>query len=131
MLPKKLSTLVRYLPSSAFNSYINILNPNAGQQSDGTPNAPITVATGIHASISPWRSKEVDKSQTRVGQSSFKIVIRYPKTFTVDTGMQIQCTRAGNTILYNIESVYDPDAQGVELHIWCWASSPVVVGESQ
>jgi SPP1 family predicted phage head-tail adaptor len=121
-LPKKLSTGVRYLPSSAFNCYVTFLNPNAGQAADGTPNAALTVATGIHANVSPWRSKEVDKSQTRTGQSAFKIVIRYPRNFTVDSGMQLQLTRAEHTTLYNIESVYDPDAQGVELHIWCWTS---------
>jgi head-tail adaptor len=131
MLPKKLSTGVRYLPSSAFNCYITVLNPNAGQAADGTPNAPTTVATGIHASVSPWRSKEVDKGQIRVGQSSYKVVIRAPKTFTIDTGMQIQCVRAGVTHLLNIESLYDPDMQGVELHIWCWDSSASYAGQSQ
>lgn len=128
-LPKKLSG-VRYLSSASYNCYISILNPNSGAVSDGTPNAPTTVASGIHANVSPWRSKEVDKAEIRVGQSSFKIVIRYPKTFTVDTGMQVQLTRAGNTTLYNVESAYDPDMQGVELHLWVWSSSPVFVGET-
>jgi head-tail adaptor len=131
MLPKKLSTGVRYLASSAFNCYITVLDPNAGQSANGTPNAPVTVATGIHANVSPWRSKEVDKSEVRTGQSSFKIVIRFPVSFTVNTGMQIQLTRAGNTTLYNVEGAYDPDGQAVELHIWVWSSSPVFVGESQ
>jgi hypothetical protein len=131
MLPKKLSTGVRYLPSSAFNCYITILQPNAGQATDGTPNAPTTVASGIHANVSPWRSKEVDKTQTRVGQSSFKVVIRAPKTFSVDTGMQIQITRAGNTTLYDVEGAYDPDGQAVELHMWVWSSSAVYTGASQ
>src|SRR5580692_7803909 len=96
-LPKKLSTGVRYLPASAFNAYITILDPDAGQATDGTPNVPTVVASGIHANVTPWRSKEVDKQQARVGQSSFKIVIRAPKTFNVDTGMQIQLVRGGTT----------------------------------
>jgi head-tail adaptor len=122
MLPKKLSTGVRYLPSSAFNCYVTILNPNSGQATDGTPNAPSTVATGIHANVSPWRSKEKDTSQLRVGQSSYKIVIRYPKTYSIDTGMQIMLRGQ----LHIIESFYDPDGQRVELHIWTWVSDDVV-----
>jgi SPP1 family predicted phage head-tail adaptor len=121
-LPKKLSTGVRYLGASAFNAYINFINPNAGQASDGTPNPPTSVASGIHANVSPWRAKELDKSQIRVGQSSYKIVIRYPKTYSIDTGMQIQLRNQ----LHNIESFYDPDGQQVELHIWTWVSSDTV-----
>jgi head-tail adaptor len=128
MLPKKSSTGVRYLGASAFNSYITILNPNAGAATDGTQNAPTVVAQNIHANISPWRSKEVDKPQTRVGQSSFKIVVRFPKTYSLDAGMRIQLTRAGVTTLYEIESWYDPDGQGVEAHIWVWATDQTNVG---
>jgi SPP1 family predicted phage head-tail adaptor len=122
MLPKKTSTGVRYLGSSAYNCYITVLNPNAGQAADGTPNAPITVAQNIHANVSPWRSKERDNSQLRVGQSSYKLVIRYPKTYSLDSGMQIQFRNQ----LHNIESFYDPDGQQVELHIWTWVSNDVV-----
>jgi head-tail adaptor len=131
MLPKKLSTGVRYLPSSAFNCYVTFLDPNAGQATDGTPNAPIVIASGIHANVAPWRSKEVDKSQTRVGQSSFKVAIRFPKTFSVNTGMLVQLTRAGVTQLYNVEGAYDPDGQAVELHVWVWSSDAVFAGVEQ
>ena len=117
-LPKKLSTNVRYLPSSAFNSYITVINPNAGQAADGTPNAPTTVVSGIHANVSPWRSKEIDKTQTRVATSGYKIVIRYPKTYSLDTGMQIQLRNQ----LHNVDSFYDPDGQQVELHIWTFVN---------
>ena len=125
MLPKKLSTGVRYLSSSAFNCYVTFLNPDAGQATDGTPNPPITVASGIHANIAQWRGKEVDKTQTRVAQSSYKIVIRYPKTYTVDASMQVQMTRGTTTHLFNIESISDPDGQGVELHLWVWEDNAV------
>jgi head-tail adaptor len=128
MLPKQSSTGFRYLGSSAFNSYITILNPNAGAQTDGTPNAPVVVAQNIHANVSPWRSKEVDKSQTRIGESSFKIVIRFPKTYSLDAGMQVTLTRAGVTTLYEIESWYDPDGQGVEAHLWVWSTNPTNAG---
>jgi len=120
MLPKKLSTGVRYLSSSAFNCYVTILDPDAGQATDGTPNAPSVVARSIHANLAPWRGKEVDKTQLRTGQSSYKIVIRYPKTYTVDTSMLVQLTRGTTTHTLNIESILDPDGQAVELHIWCW-----------
>lgn len=131
VLPKKLSTGVRYLPSSAFNSYISFLQPNAGQATDGTPSAPTTVVSGIHASVSPWRSKETDTSQTRVAISSYKIVIRAPKTYSLDTGMQIQLTRGGTSHTLNIESMYDPDMQGVELHIWAWEADATYTGVTQ
>lgn len=119
-LPKQLSTNYRYLPSSAFNSYITLIDPNAGQATDGTPNSPITVATNIHANVASWRSKESDVSESRVAQSSYKVVIRYPRAYSVNSGMQIQLTRGGSMHLLNIESVYDPDMQGVEMHIWVW-----------
>jgi SPP1 family predicted phage head-tail adaptor len=116
--PKSPSTGTRYLSASAYNTYVSFLNPSSGQAVDGTPNAALTVATGIHASVSPWRSKEVDKTQTRVGISSYKIVIRYPQTYSVDSGMQIQV--AGKNRLMEIDSMMDPDMQGVELHIFCF-----------
>ena len=131
MLPKKLSSGVRYLSASAFNCYVSFLDPNSGQATDGTPNAATSIATNVHANVSPWRSKEVDKSQTRVGQGSFKIVIRFPKTFSVNTGMLVQLTRAGVTQLFNVEGAYDPDGQAVELHVWVWSSDATYTGVEQ
>lgn len=122
MLHKKVSTGVRYLPSSAFNAFITVQNPNAGQAADGTPNPPTVVATGIHANVSPWRSKEIDKEQTRVATSSYKIVIRYPKTYSIDTGCQILLRNQ----LHEIDSFYDPDGQKVELHIYTFVTNDTV-----
>jgi head-tail adaptor len=121
-LPKRVSTGTKYLSSSQFNSYITITNPNAGQAADGTPNAPTIVACNIHANISPWRSKEVDKEQARVGLSSYKLIIRYPKTYSIDGGMQIQL----RSQLHNIDSFYDPDGQQVELHIYTFVTQDAV-----
>ncbi len=129
MLSKKTSTLVRYLPSSAYDAYITFLDPNQGQASDGTPNPSIVVKAGVHANVQPWRGREVDKPQARIGQFSYKIIIRYPKTFSVNSGMLIQLSRAGSTHLYNIESISDPDGRGVELHIWVWSSNDQVVSK--
>jgi SPP1 family predicted phage head-tail adaptor len=119
MLPKKLSTGVRYLSASAFNCYITFVDPDAGQASDGTPNAPVVVASNIHANVAQWRGKEVDKPQERVGQSSYKMIIRYPKTYAVNAGMQIQF----RSQLHEIESISDPDGQQVELHLWTWVNN--------
>lgn len=124
-LPKKLSTNVRYLPASAFNSYVTFLQPNAGQATNGTPNAPTVVVSGIHANVAQWRGKEVLKTEDRVAFSSYKIVVRYPKTYSVDTGMQIQIVRGGVTQVHNIESFSDPDGQQVELHIWTTVTNDV------
>jgi len=121
--PKNPSTDTRYLCSSAFNSKITIQNPNAGQAADGTLNVPIVVATNVNANMSPWRGKEVDKSDTRVALSSYKIVIRYPKTYNIDTGCQIIVRNQ----LHSIDSFYDPDGQRVELHIYTFVTDDSVV----
>jgi head-tail adaptor len=122
-LPKRISDGFKYLPSSAFNTYVNFVNPNAGQAADGTPNAPVTVACGIHANVSPWRSKEIDKQDVRVAQSSYKIVIRYPKTFSLDTGMQVQIIHGSKVQTHNIDSFMDPNAQQTELHIFTFVTA--------
>ena len=121
-LPRKLSGQ-KYLTNSAFNCYVSFIDPNAGQAADGTPNSPITVVQNVHASVSPWRSKELDKEKTRVGQSSYKVVVRYPKTYNVDTGMQIML----RSQVHNIDSMYDPDGQQVELHIFTFVNDDTVV----
>ena len=113
----------RYLPSSAYNAYVTIQNPNAGQAGDGTPNAPIVVAQNVHANVSLWRGKEVDKGETRVGTSSYKIVIRYPKTYSIDTGCQLLL----RSQLHNIDSFLDPDGQRVELHLYTFVTNDAVV----
>jgi head-tail adaptor len=109
---------VRRKSASDFNAYISFLQPNAGAAADGTPNAPAVVASGIHANVSPWRSKEIDKQQTRVGVSSYKIVIRYPENYSVDGGMMVEI--AGRNRLMEIDSMMDPDMQGIELHIFAF-----------
>jgi SPP1 family predicted phage head-tail adaptor len=124
MLPKKLSTGVRYLSASAFNSYVTIQDPDSGLASDGTPNAPTVIASNIHANVAQWRGKEIDKAQDRVAQSSYKIIIRYPKTYSVDAGMQILV----RSQLHNVESMSDPDGQRVELHIWTTVTNDSVGG---
>lgn len=115
MLPKKPSG-VRYKSANDYNCYVTILQPNAGQALDGTPNAPMVVASNVHANVAQWRGREIDKGDERTAMSSYKVIIRYPKTYTVDSGMQMQLRNR----LFNIESMSDPDGQQVELHIWVW-----------
>lgn len=122
-LPKKLSTNVRYKPSGAFNSYVTIIQPDAGQDNTGAPIGATTVAQ-TWASISMWRGKEEDKAQERVAITSYKVVLRYPTTYTIDTGMQIQ--HGGQ--LHNIESMADPDGRRVELWLYTWVSDDQVAG---
>jgi head-tail adaptor len=124
-LPKKLNTNFRYKPAGAYNSYVTVLQPNAGQDSTGAPVAATAVAK-TWANIAIWRGKEIDKSQERVGQTSYKIILRYPKTYTIDTGCQIQ----HGSQLHQIESIADPDGRRVELHLFTWVSDDVVVGST-
>jgi SPP1 family predicted phage head-tail adaptor len=117
MLPKKLSTGVRYLGASAYNTPVTFLQPNAGQAADGTP-LPATVVKRTRANVNLWRGKEEEKTQERVGISSYKVIIRFPIGWTVDTGMQIQMKEQ----LLDVESVSDPDMQKRQLEIWAWTT---------
>jgi head-tail adaptor len=122
-LPKKLNTNYRYRPSGAFDSYVSIINPNPGNDDTGNPLLPTTVVQ-TWANVSIWRGKEVDKNQERVGQTSYKIVLRYPTTYSIDTG----CTVQHGNQLHQIESIADPDGRRVELHLFTWVSDDSVVG---
>jgi SPP1 family predicted phage head-tail adaptor len=113
---------VRYLGASDFNSYITITQPNSGNAVDGTPLPETTVAPNIHANINQWRGKQEQKTDALQAQSSYKIIIRYPQTYTLDTGMNI-LVRGQR---HNIESFSDPDGQRVELHIWTWVGNDTV-----
>jgi SPP1 family predicted phage head-tail adaptor len=121
-LPKKASTGTRYLSASQYNSYATFVQPNAGQETDGTPLPETTVASNVHANVSMWRGRESDKQQTRNAVASYKIVVRYPKTFSVDAGMNI-LVRGQR---HNIDSFLDPDGQRVEMHIYTWVENDTV-----
>lgn len=112
-LPKTPSG-TRYFGGTDFDTKITIIQPNTGNAIDGTPLPPATVAC-VWANVAQWRGKQSDKKQTLQAQSSYKVVIPTP-SFVLDTGMLISF---GSHIL-NIESISDPDGQGVEAHIWAW-----------
>jgi SPP1 family predicted phage head-tail adaptor len=118
-LPKKVSTNMRYISASALNSRVSFLQPDAGADPNGGPLPFTTVASNVAANIAMWRGKEEDKTQQRIGQSSYKIIIRYPKNFAVDSGMLITC----HDQTFNIESLSDPDMQKVQLEIWAWVDN--------
>ena len=120
-LPKTPSG-TRYAGSTDRNTRITITQPNAGNSADGTPLGEQTVAS-VWASVSEWRGKQQDKAQTQQAQSSYRIVMGYPQTYSLDTGMLIHF---GNHLL-NIDSFSDPDGNNVELHIWAWEGNPTVV----
>lgn len=114
MLPRKLPTGVRYKDASELNSLITFMQA-AGAESDGTLNPPVAMWT-TWANIAMWRGKESDKPQQRNATSSFKITMRYSKSFTPTSDMTI--SYHGQT--YNIESVSDIDGQKVQLELWTW-----------
>jgi SPP1 family predicted phage head-tail adaptor len=116
---------IRYLSSTDYNTRITFQQPNAGQTADGTANLP-TVVKCVWANVSPWRSKEEDKTQIRVAVSSFKIVIPYPFSFSLDSGMQIMV----GSQLHNIDSFYDPDGQRHELHIYTFVTDSSITAVS-
>lgn len=126
-LPKRLATpAVRYLGSSAFNTPITIQQPATGQSAAGVPNPP-TVVANTRANVAQWRGKETDRPKDRVGISSYKMILHYPKTYTMDTGMQILV----RSQLHNIESFSDPDGQQVELHVWTSVTGDTTDGVTQ
>lgn len=118
---KRLGTAVRYTNASELNARVSFIQPNTGQEADGTPNAPTVVRSNVPAKVTQWRGKETDKSESRVAISSYKMIIRYPK-FHIDTGMQIRLRDQ----LHNIDSFFDPDGQRVELHIWTFVTDDTV-----
>jgi SPP1 family predicted phage head-tail adaptor len=117
MLPKRISTGVRYKSASEYNCLISFMQA-VGADSDGTPNRSAVVWT-THANIMMWRGRERDLQQTRNSQSTFKITIRYSKMFTPTSDMTI--SYHGQT--YNIESVSDIDGQRVQMEIWAWTEN--------
>jgi SPP1 family predicted phage head-tail adaptor len=119
-IPKRFSTGVQYLGASAFNTRVTFIQPNTGQAADGTPNTPVVVKH-THANVAQWRGKETDKEQNRVGVSSYKLIIRYPKGYSIDGGMNIMVRGQ----LHEIESFSDPDGQRIELHIWTFVTSDI------
>jgi SPP1 family predicted phage head-tail adaptor len=111
----------RYLCATDYNTKIVITQPNNGNGADGTPLPETTVATPW-ANVAQWRGKQSDKPQTLQAVSSYKIIIRYPKTYAMDAGMNILLRGQR----HNIESYSDPDGNRIELHIWTWVGDDTV-----
>lgn len=123
-LPKQ-ATGVRYLGSTDYNTRIQFRQPNNGNAADGTPLAATNIAC-VWANVALWRGKQNEKPQLLQGSSSYKITIRYPRAFAVDTGMQILVRGQ----LHNIESFSDLDGTRTELTIWTWVGNDKTNQES-
>lgn len=121
MLPKRLRTGIRYLSASQFNVPITITQPNAGQATDGTP-LPETIVATTHANVAKWRDREADKAQARNAQGYYKIVIRYPKTYSMDTGMNILVRNQRHLI----DGFLDEDGQKIQLSISTWVENDTI-----
>ena len=111
----------RYLGSTDYNTLITVTQPLGGNAADGTPMPEVAVWTGW-ANVTQWRGKQEEKPQTTQAVSSYKIIIRYPMTWSIDTGMHI-LVRAQQ---HNIESFSDPDGNRNELHIWSWVGDDTI-----
>ena len=111
----------RYFGSTDYNTLVTFTQPLAGNATDGTPLPEVAVAT-LWANVAQWRGKQEDKPQTTQAVSSYKIVVRYPQRWAVDTGMNI-LVRGQR---HNIESFSDPDGNRQELHIWTWVGNDTV-----
>lgn len=122
MLPKRLSTGVRYMSASQRNTPITITQPNTGQATNGTPN-PETIVATTWANVAQWRNREVDKTQTRSAQASYKITIRYPTTYGLDGGMNILVRGQRHFI----DSFSDEDGQRIQLSIWTYVENDVII----
>lgn len=119
-LPKQ-ATGVRYLNSTDYDVKVQFQQPNNGNGADGTP-LPATNVACVWANVSMWRGKQNEKDQLLQAVSSYKVVIRYPHTFAIDTGMNILVREQ----LMNIESFSDLDGTRTELTIWCWVGNDQV-----
>ncbi len=111
----------RYNGSTDYNTQVSFTQPNRGNAADGTPLPEVVVAT-TWAKVVMWRGKQEDKASTLESVSSYQIVICYPKTWNLDTGMNI-LVRGQR---HNIESFSDPDGTRNELQIWTWVGSDTV-----
>ena len=114
MLPKRISTGVRYKSASELNAIITFMQATPAA-SDGTPGAFAAVWV-TYANIALWRGKEEDLPQIRNAASTFKITMRYNPEFIPTADMTI--LYHGTT--YNIEAISDIDGQNIQLELWCW-----------
>jgi head-tail adaptor len=114
MLPKRISTGIRYKSASELNCVITFMQSTPAA-TDGTPGALAPVWT-THANIASWRGKEEDLKQVRDASSTFKITMRYSPIFIPTADMIIQY----HDQTYNIETISDIDGQRIQLELWCW-----------
>ena len=111
----------RYNSATELNTQVTFTQPSNGQAVDGTPLPETAVAT-TWANVAMWRGKQDDKKETIESIASYKIIIRYPQTWALDSGMNI-LVRGQRHI---IDAFNDPDGNRVELHIFTYTVNDTV-----
>jgi hypothetical protein len=112
-LPKSLGTAVSYTPSGAMSSQITFWLPSIDRDSTGALMSPTKVGT-YWASITMTRvPHNIEKAQQVVGESAFKMVMRYQSG--LNTSMYVTSATGRR---FTLESVVDPDDRQIELHIF-------------
>jgi hypothetical protein len=112
-LPKSLGTAVSYTPSGAMSSQITFWQPSTDRDSTGALAAPTKVGTYWAAISMAKVPHDIEKAQQLVGESSFKIAMRYQPG--LDTSMFITSATGRR---FTLQSVLDPDDRQVELRIF-------------
>lgn len=123
MLPKQLTTGVRYTGASARNRKITIQAPNATADDLGGVSGYTTIATPW-AKIVSLKGREVYKSQQITAEVSHMITIAFPKTYTVLSKMIVLY----KTRKFEIVDVSDPDEGKVDLQLLCLERNDGTVG---
>jgi SPP1 family predicted phage head-tail adaptor len=103
----------RYLSSTEYTTRVTFTQPANGNDETGTPLPETAIAT-TWANVTLWRGKQEDKTETTVSVAAYKIIIRYPRTWSVDSGMNILVRGQ----LHNIDAFADLDGTRTELHIF-------------
>jgi len=117
MLPKRLNG-VSYTSASEMTSLVTFWLPSTTRDNNGTLAAPTQVATVAAAIRMTSQPTDVAKQQQVIGQTRYKIVIRYMSGLT--TAMYAT-TATGRR--FTLTSIVDPDDRQAELQIYAMEHS--------
>jgi Phage head-tail joining protein len=114
MLPKRLSTGVRFTGASEFNRRITILKPGEGADTEGTPVALVTLATNVPAKITGLRNlgKPDQTQQLTQAVTYYEVVIRYRPDVPYDA---ILLGPKGQT--WTVTNIHNVEMANIELRI--------------
>ena len=120
MLPKRLSGNgnLSYTPTGALSSQVTFWMPSTTRDNDGNLTPPTQIAT-VWASITmTYTPTDSPKQQQVVGETRYKIVIRYMPGLS--TKMYVT-TATGRKM--TLTAIVDPDDRQVELHVFAMGNS--------